>query len=195
MSNLKNLCTRWIEKSEKYDKENTEEVFDTFFSLFVPYNAIYFNATRYLIKGKKIGKNRTGDKISATKNMSDFIGTDELYATLISVKTDIEKVIDEVEKNIFYISTKKDNFTPDNDMDNQLLKDIKNKFTLTTKTEKRKFNISLLTLIYGVRCNMFHGKKVINPLQKGILIPMNNILKTIMNNLVQGDKLNYLEAG
>jgi len=192
MKELTSFCERWIAKSNGYNEENTEEVFDKFFSLFVTYNAIYFNATLYLIKHGRIGKKRTGDKVSATNNMSDFIGTNELYAKLISLKSDVEAIIAEVEDNRFYISTEKDNITPNKAEDLRLGEKIKNKFNLTNAKEKRKFNIALLTLIYGVRCNMFHGKKGIDPLQKDILNPMNNILKTIIDDLIERDKLSLI---
>ena len=181
MSELKRHCERWIKKSDGYDEGETVYVFDKFFTLFVTYNSIYFNATIYLISQGKIGKNRTGDKDSATKNMNDFIGTKELYNKLVSLESEVVKILDCI-GSPFYISTERDNITPDVEEDERLVNNIKNKFNLSNVNEQRKFNISLLTLIYGVRCNMFHGKKRLSSLQDNILKPMNKILETIIKD-------------
>jgi len=191
MKELEQHCQRWVDKSKKYDEEKTEEVFDKFFTLFVAYNSIYFNATMDLIKNGKIGKRRTGDKVSATKNMTDFIGTEKLYNTLIDLKVEVLKIIEEIEDKRFFVSTKEDNYTADHEEDTRLISEIKDNFELKNKAGKRKFNIALLTLIYGVRCNMFHGQKRISSPQKKILNPMNKILETIINNSIIEGKLRF----
>ncbi len=174
------FCKRWLKKADKYTNDTIEEVFDNFFSLYVAYNAIYFEATTELIKKKKIGKNRIGDRVSAVKNIPVYIGQDTLSQKLLDMSDDINKMIDLVKNGTFYISTQKDNITPDTDEDMKLVKDIERFLSKRKKKDRKKFNEAVLSLIYGVRCNMFHGKKGLDTIQKGLLKPLNKILLTII---------------
>ncbi len=175
---------RWLKKADKYTNDTTEEVFDKFFSLFVPYNAIYFDVTLELIENRKIGKNRTGDRVSAVKNIPVYIGQDVLSQKLLDMSDDINKIIDLIKNKTFYISTKKDNITPDTDADKELVDNIEIFLLECKKKDQKKFNESVLSLIYGARCNMFHGKKGFDPIQKELLAPMNNILEMIIKELL-----------
>ncbi len=181
---LKHFCNRWIEKADNYTHDLTEDVFDRFFSLYVAYNAIYFEATIQLIEKKQIGKNRTGDRVSAVKNIPVYIGQNTLSRKLLDMSDDINTIINLIKNGTFYISTKKDNVTPDPDIDKNLIRDIE-AFLSDSKTKnQQKFNEAMLTFIYEVRCNMFHGKKGFDPIQKQLLIPMNRILKVIIQDLL-----------
>ncbi len=179
---LKSFCNRWLKKANKYSDNKTEDVFDKFFSLYIAYNTIYFEATIQLIENKQIGMNRTGDRVSATKNIPVYIGQDILSKKLLDMSDDINKIIDLIKNGTFYISTKKDNATPDTGMDKHLIGDIEIFLSKGKKKDQKKFNEAVLTFIYDVRCNMFHGKKGFDTIQKNLLKPVNKILTMI--NLV-----------
>ncbi len=178
------FCNRWLKKSDRYTNDTTEEVFDKFFSLFVPYNAIYFDVTLELIENGKIGKNRTGDRVSAVKNIPVYIGQDALSQKLLDMSDDINKIIELIKNRTFYISTKKDNITPDTDADKELINNIEIFLLECKKKDQKRFNESILILIYGMRYNMFNGKKDLQSKQIDLLVPMNNIILTIITTLL-----------
>jgi hypothetical protein len=178
------FCNRWLEKASKYTNDTTEDVFDKFFSLFVPYNAIYFDVTLELIENGKIGKKRTGDRVSAVKNIPVYIGQDVLSQKLLDMSDDINKILDLIKNKTFHISTKKDNTTTNTDADKELVDNIEIFLLEHKKKDQQKFNEAVLSLIYGTRCNMFHGKKELFDKQIELLVPMNNILKVIIQDLL-----------
>ena len=184
---LRVFCERWLKKADRYG-ESTEDIFDKFFSLYVVYNAIYFDITIELINTKRIGKKRTGDRISATKNIPIYIEEGILSQKLYAMANDINVIINLIKNGIFYISTEKDNITPAPHIDQEQVKFIEIYLLTKKRSDMKKFNESVLSLIYGVRCNMFHGKKGFDPIQKELLIPMNNILEMIIKDLLLADK-------
>ncbi len=172
---LKNFCNRWIEKADNYTSNSTEDVFDRFFSLYVAYNAIYTEATRVL-KNKK-PKTSTTEYMSATKNITNYIGEERLYLALKNNETDINSIITLIENGTFYIFTK-------TNVDSENVSAIRNNSSARKKIEQEKYSNALLSLIYGTRCNMFHGSKSFEPIQKELLMPMNNILEMIIKDLL-----------
>jgi len=195
-SGTKELVKRWLSKAESYANEELtslngrlsfsrggklEDSFDKFFSLYVAYNALYFEGTRFLIS-QNIPIEGKGDKASATKNIPIYVGQKELYEELIKYKSDIEVIIASTDK--FYFATQRDNITPDFDKDNELISKIENSFNLTEIEKQKEFNIALLELIYYVRCNMFHGKKEFDEVQKDFLDSINNVLEMIVRYIL-----------
>lgn len=179
------FCNRWLEKADKYTNDTTEDVFDKFFSLYVVYNAIYTEATIKLKENNP--KISNGDRISAVKNISTYIGHDILSKSLLDMSNDINKVIELIKKGTFYISTKRDekgNIVSSNDEDDKLINIIETYISTQKRKDWKKFNEAVLSLIYGVRCNMFHGDKSFDPIQKQLLIPVNKILEMIIKELL-----------
>ena len=128
---------------------------------------------------------RKGDKVSATENIGNFLGQEKLYSLLIKQERKINLILNLLEENNFYCSTKKDNSTADFEEDQRLFTNIKNHFKEEEENEQKKFNESLLTLIYATRCNMFHGQK--QPTQQLIEIfqGMNSILESIIREILE----------
>ncbi len=176
------FCNRWLEKADKYTNDTTEEVFDKFFSLYVVYNAIYTEATSEL--KEKNSKVSTRDRQSATENIPVYIGQDKLFNALQIMKPDIDKIVELIGNSTFHISINRKDFTADTEEDNKNLSAIKNNTVTTSKTGQKKHNEAVLSLIYGTRCNMFHGSKSFEPIQEPLLIPMNNILEMIIKELL-----------
>jgi hypothetical protein len=46
-------------------------------------------------------------------------------------------------------------------------------------------SLGILEVIYKVRCNLFHGSKLFEPSQKEILIPLNLLLKGIIEKIYE----------
>jgi hypothetical protein len=44
---------------------------------------------------------------------------------------------------------------------------------------------AILKIIYQVRCNMFHGRKSVEPIQKQLLLPLIVLLEKIIEKLYQ----------
>ncbi len=184
-NSIKQFCMRWSDKADKYTEKTTEDVFDRFFSLFVAYNTLYSEITIMLEK-KNMHKG-TGDRVSATQNVPKYIGQAILFDKLKNLSGDIDKIVNLIKNGTFYISTKRDNITPDTAKDNKYIDNIENINSAQNLANKTKFNEAVLSLIYGVRCNMFHGKKGFDPIQKELLIPMNNILEMLIKDLLLND--------
>lgn len=184
---LRTFCNRWLEKSDKYG-ESTEDIFDKFFSLYVVYNAIYFEITIELINSRSIGKNQNWDKVSAVENIPIYVGQKKLSDTLFNMIKDINVMIGLIKDNTFYISTKNDNHTANHERDQEMIDNIETFCALQNKKNQKRFNEAVLELIYGARCNMFHGKKEFKDQQIDLLIPMNNILEMIIKDLLLVEK-------
>jgi len=176
---------RWICKADGYTEETIEDVFDRFFSLFVAYNTLYSEITIMLEK-KNMHKG-TGDRVSATKNMPIYIGQAILFDKLKNLSDDIDKIVNLIKNGTFYISTTRNNITPDTVKDNKYMNNIENINSSQNLANKTKFNEAVLSLIYGVRCNIFHGKKDLQSKQIDLLVPMNNILEMIIKELLLND--------
>ncbi len=175
------FCNRWLEKAEKYG-ESTEDVFDKFFSLFVVYNAIYFEVTQQLRSTNKSISCKDGD--SAIQNIPLYIGQDILSEKLFTMLDDINQIIGLIKDNTFHIFTKYCSNTPNHNKDALLISNIEIYLINRNQENQEKFNEAILSLIYGARCNMFHGNKKLQFQQIDLLVPMNNILEMIIKDLL-----------
>ena len=140
---FKSLCQRWREKAQQYDTEDTHQLFDKFFSLYVAYNALYAETAAYLHR-KAI--NQLKILISKQSSFHFWICLDPVFGE------------------------------PQEDEDEKLIKRLN-----SSSTDERAR--AILQLIYQVRCNMFHGRKSVSPVQKQLLIPLIIILEKIIDKL------------
>ena len=127
--------------------------FDRFKILYPVNNRLYNIASKELLAQGKISKTG-GDKIRATKNCILFLGPDNLMKVLAdhhNVK-DVESICLVIENHIFNIVLKESG-EPDRDKDLELLKNLRS-------GDNNIRTLALLTIIYHVRCNLFHGDKV-----------------------------------
>jgi hypothetical protein len=183
------ICERWLRKFKKnYNPDKSIDIlFDRFFTLFVSYNALYCAINLFTKATNK------QNNISATQNVPEYLGHSNLAKTLLcdeEIKQGIEQIINLIDKEIFYIHSKKDDpknsqyNIPDLEEDKKHINNIKKalveNYDVLDKSILKEFTQSLLTLIYKTRCNMFHGSKQIDNLQRNLLIPMNAILVKII---------------
>lgn len=152
---------RWITKANQNSIETLNPQIDKFFSLYVSYNIIYS-----LISDKK-----NGDKCSAVNVIALYMQKKNI--NFANSKSDIIETIKPIQKDdngisIFHIYS--------NSADNKLISNIVNNINIEE---------SVLNLLYGIRCNMFHGKKELSNEQLSLLIPANKILENLVNSLIE----------
>ena len=187
---FKNLCERWREKAKNYKKEELPELFDKFFSLYVVYNALYGETAAYLSrKAKANGTNDhklEGDTFpddkAATQYVISFLTSRGLLQSLEANESTKEAI-----NQIKMLIGKDNNFrfricvhpvsgehlpNEDNELSQSLNSDDNGK--------KAK---AILKLIYRTRCNMFHGRKGFEPVQRELLVSLSIILEKIVDQL------------
>jgi hypothetical protein len=175
---------RWLEKSKDYDTSDINQCIDKFMTLYVTYNALYVEAAAYI--HRKAAKEGTGgyklkgdgfpDQQAATKYVLDILGSRKLLERLnndSSTKQAIDHLVDLMERGGFNITLDSVWGEPDRDKDKELLNSLKSK----RADEKAR---TILTIIYEVRCNLFHGRKGLHPVQKDLLVPLSILLETVI---------------
>jgi len=153
------IAKRWLGKAGKYtDESNVEQMMDRFFSLYVAYNAIYE-------KDKK-------DRNRAVNFISKYL-TDNKLTCIIDSSKEYQQIIEKIKDNTFHIYGEAS--SKNHEKDSVIISQIEN---------GGNTNQSVLNLIYGIRCNMFHGEKQIIAEQLDLLIPANKILEKLVNELI-----------
>ncbi|PZO38538.1 MAG: hypothetical protein DCF17_14585 [Shackletoniella antarctica] len=189
---FQSLCKRWREKAQQYEIEDTHQLFDKFFSLYVAYNALYAETAAYLHRkaiseGKKeykLDNESFPDKQAAIEYVLGLMKSKNLMQSLEkteSTKQAIEqlKVLMSKQSSLhFWICLDPVFGKPQEDKDEEL-----NKMLNSPSTDERAR--AILGIIYQVRCNMFHGRKSVSPVQGQLLIPLIVLLEKIIDKLYQ----------
>ncbi len=197
---FKSLCERWRRKAKQYDEEDTHQLFDKFFSLYVAYNALYAETAAYLHRkaineGKenyKLDDESFPDKQAATKYVLDLLTSRRLMQSLEG-KEATKQAINELKVLMhgrsathFWICLDPVFGEPQKEKDRELIKMLD-----SPSTDERAR--AILQLIYQVRCNMFHGRKSVSPVQKQLLSPLIVLLEAIIDKLYRKLELaNYI---
>lgn len=172
----------WMKsKCQDYDMSSLSAYYDIFFSRFVTYNAIYNTYTniieqfgvkskRKTNKGKDIER---GDREKAVTIMSKSITNVALndFFSHPEVIEDIKTIIEIIESKEFVITYKHG--------EPKLIEDEQLKVQLMNNQHKIKIE-SILTILYNIRCNMFHGSKNFEYSQKKLLKPLNRLLINVV---------------
>ena len=189
-SDFKSLCDRWRNKAKFYDVENEDQLFDKFFSLYVVYNALYVETTAYLHRkaikeGKdeyKLEDDSFPDKQAATKYVLELLKSKSLMDSLEQTHNtkqaigQLKMLIDRNSDADFCICLDPVFGKPQLDKDKEL-----EQMLSSQSTDERAR--AILEVIYQVRCNMFHGRKNLEPVQKKILVPLSALLEKIIEKL------------
>jgi hypothetical protein len=186
-SEFRDFCDRWLQKAEDYDTIDLNQCFDKFFTLYVVYNALYVETAALLHrKAKKEGRDeykledgRFPDESAATKYVLDFLKSRSLMDAFESdekTKHALTELISVIQIGQFNIQLDPVWGRPQRVKDRELLTSLKSNNT----DEKAR---AILKIIYAIRCNMFHGRKGLHPVQKELLTPLINILEKVINLL------------
>lgn len=190
---FKDLCERWREKAKMYNNEsNISEIFDKFFSLYVVYNALYAQAYSYLGEksrsrgedGYKKAKGKFPDEEAATNSIIEIIGSSKFVDILENNETTrlaLNQLRTVMDSNNFSICLDPVSGYPRPESDKKL-NDKKLLKSLNARGSNEKGN-AILQVIYQIRCNMFHGRKGIDPIQKELLLPVITILEKVVDEL------------
>lgn len=171
---FENFCTNWLEKADAYGNSNHDH-FDRFFTQFVVFNRVYAEATFRLAQQGiiRIPGDRFPDGKGAKEYILKFIGAQDYIAALGNSQRSTEaitNVVDLIRQGRFSIRLDMVHGTPQRGKDIQLMQDL-----LSPNAQIK--GTAVLTFLYSIRCNTFHGRKDFNPVQTLILAPTNVLLR------------------
>lgn len=172
---LQEWYQNWRTKEGTYKSEELQDIYDRYSTLFTIYNKLYNQLPPRLKAKGYVLPNRLLDSVSSTQYVVNFLSASRIIDTLTKKnQADIEQIELLIEMEVFYIKIK--NGERQRDKDQELLARLK------SKNEEKKA-IAILEVIYHVRCNMVHGSKDFQEYQKALLIPLTNILNSLLDLL------------
>lgn len=163
-SDIIDFMLRWRKKSRQYDYNRLNHCFDGFFTIFVLYNFLYDLICEY----DRQTYPQQGDRRRATDVVVQFLGG-QVIASDKEIRTNAFLIKKLVENGIFCIRA--------STWDRTKVADIENE-------EPTCWAVSLLEILYQVRCNTFHGQKPFLDKQKEILVPCIKTLQRICDMLI-----------
>ncbi|HCH4004126.1 TPA: hypothetical protein NKV74_003512 [Vibrio parahaemolyticus] len=191
---FRDFCESWLRKSNGYKTGRLADPFDEFFTLFVVYNRIYVEIGKVLIRSHHrsvaqflrqpryarhvnnvhLPVRPLPDKTSAVRLASVYLRSNNIDAHIFAeCEDDIAYLVSAIELGGFYFNYDYENEAPDLNRDTQLA------------TRARGGQIeAVLELIYLARCNMFHGTKEFQDVQRQLLESMSNILRCISTQVL-----------
>jgi len=183
---LERFVNQWLEKADRYSGDELFSVFDKFFTLYVVFNKLYaaayhFSNSQMASQGKV--RKLYGDRRAATAGVVQFLTPDTMNARFISNK-EAQNAIQELSAIIrlqeFHFSLDAASGMWKSEQDVKLADD------LNSNDVDKRIN-AIVTILYHVRCNLFHGRKQFVEEQKRILRPSNVLLRELI--ILLRDKL------
>lgn len=174
--------SRWMAKAKHHDQQGLTQSFDRFFTLYVVFNHLYVEATRRLASQDRVqiqNRNRFPDAEAAQEYVVQFLGANRLLQQLSNdprTKAALESLKTQVGSGKFSLKLNMITGEAQPEEDADLCKRL-------TGTNRNKQASALLETLYAVRCNMFHGRKGLNPIQRELLDPLNVILEKVIEIL------------
>lgn len=176
------FVTKWRVKADSYPDGRLEDLFDTFFTLFVIYNRLYAEATFVLARQGAIAiAQRTSfpDAKAAKTYVVHYLTANRLMAEIDAdpnCRAALHSIIRLLDNSAFSIKLDLIHGTPQRGLDLDLLRDLR-----STNAGARSH--AILDVLYSMRCNMFHGHKGFSPVQAGLLKPATILLRRIIDVL------------
>ena len=155
---------RWRNKSTGYDYTRVEDCFDGFFTAFVLYNFLYDLICEY----DPAHSPQAGDRTRATEVVLSFLGSNAI-ATNSHLRLSADSIRQLVENGTFYLRG--------NAWDAEKVSGL-------ASNDSQIWANALLYILYQIRCNIFHGRKSLQPQQKRILVPSITALETLNDMLM-----------
>jgi hypothetical protein len=168
-SDTQEYLANWNKKVDLIAGNELRDVFEKFSSLYKIYGRLYNDASTELVNRGILNKNG-GDQNGATENVIQYLTADVIIdAFRSSNESDIAALIGAIPH--FNIK-----FTPNGqhepNVDTQLLQDLQSK-------NSNLKALSILQIIYFVRCNYEHSRKDFQEHQRLLVEPLINLLKTL----------------
>lgn len=184
---FKAFCNRWLEKADSQDENKLNDIFDKFLALFIVYNALYSKVTESLFYSREISKddNTKSDFFCATKIIPRYLTHKELAKTfkedekVSAAIKEIKKYVGNTEEDIcfdicFRFDRSQGRFIADKQQENKLI-------AKATSNNEEESIVALLTIIYKIRCNMFHGQKALIEKQRCLIEPTIVVIRKIID--------------
>jgi len=179
---LYQFCQNWIAKAAAYNDDTLANHFDKFTSLYVTFNALYMDVMVQLVaQGKEIPKDFK-DKKAATDYVIKYLRSKHFISNLLNDQQstdDLNAICNIIHDEHFNIIL--DWGEPQRLLDLKLLEGLR-----STSTQEK--GVAILSLLYHVRCNMFHGHKGFEDRQSQLLGPVNRLLRKVVT--ITFNKLN-----
>ncbi len=164
----------WLGKADGYNTESLSDQFDKFTSLYVVFNSLYLQVMIELtLVGQLIPKDYK-DKKAATDYVIQYIKSKTFIDLLLNDEVSVaslDEICSIIDQDRFHIIL--DYGHPRRDLDIELLRYLRS----ASKQEKAK---AILSLLYHVRCNLFHGQKGFEERQRELLVPVNQLLRKVV---------------
>jgi len=184
---VKELYKTWMCKATEYNSAETNfpECYDKFFTLFVAYNMLYTELA-YKVNGRKYFR----DDKAATKYVKEYVRARHFIAGIeqdVNCVSALKRIIHLLDgrqqpdgQPRFCIVLDPRNGEPAEGEDKKLLTDLMGR----SKDHKSG---AILTLIYNIRCNMFHGRKEFCQEQlillSAIIVLLEKVIKLLYDKL------------
>lgn len=168
------FCERWLGKAALCNPNRLDGAFDKFFTLFVAFNRLYLHTAQ--IAGQHARQSDPGDRAMATQLFPQAIGHEILWQKLVKGRgiADVQTLAELIGPNgPFFVTFSAHRDTPEPEKDADLrrrLLDVSPRIAVE----------AVLEYLYGVRCNMFHGRKGFQPRQLELLRPCLRCLERIV---------------
>jgi len=190
---MRSFINIWLRKADNTNTEPLEGVFDKFFTLWVVYNRLYEEAAHILINRNHPTYRRfiarrgarvfspPPDRIAAIDGVEAFCRRSnlrEFIANSPQALDGIDRICDAVSFGGFYIHTNYKTGEPDLEKDLDFL-----------DKAKHGCNISILSIIYQARCNLFHGQKSFTENQRPLVEGMSAVLSALIQCLLDSIEL------
>ena len=143
--------------------ECLEHYFDRFFTSFVLYNFLYDEIC------DKLQLKWTRDSEKAAKAAWKLLGASAIFADPV-IHQGGEKIRTLIKSDTFYVR--------DQTWDKQRIAKL-------TSTVPEQWVSGLLEIVYGIRCNTFHGRKSFEEFQKTILNPCIDVIERLNDMLIE----------
>jgi len=167
-ASTKRFCQRWVGKAPAYNDCSLDEAFDKFFSLFVAFNRLYSHMAR------SRGQPQAPDRTAATELFALAIGHEALHNALLEADDDVKDLRNLIRPDgPFYLISDRGQDEPNVKQNRQLYEDLASANSAVAMK-------AVLTFLYQLRCNMFHGSKDFENQQLEIIRPANRVLDCVV---------------
>ena len=174
--NLIDFYNNWSRKAAENQGNDLASIYDKYTTLFVIYNNLYNQSREVLVASGVIAPKQNFDNQNATIYVVRYLGALDILNnfTASNIDTDIDIIIDVIDKERFHIKLKKGK--ADRNEDLKILNNLR-----SANSEDKA--VAILQVLYNVRCNLFHGSKDFQEYQRLLVEPLINILGTLNRQL------------